>query len=300
MNTKFLRKATRLAEVVWHKVQRCPRPTGRSVAHALRETARALSSRRFVLCSLSLVIVAELCVLGIGVVRKLEVAAERTEQASRVYMAAVEAQAFGEQMRAREDDGAAHIGANAAAEQPSVEPEAGDSAPPLPPRDVDTIVFDLTGELPDTDPGLPQTAPDSKPAATLPEPVDAAGNKLSAEDVQELDSLIRKAVAAMVAGDMRLCVLCLEQGVGISPEHPALLYYYGMAYDKLLNPDKARDYYTRVFRLRDRAGKYFERASRRLTYGVEQPAAMRGKLSFGPPLLSQTYDEYGGDSASGF
>jgi [acyl-carrier-protein] S-malonyltransferase len=122
-----------------------------------------------VLCSLSLVIVAELCVLGIGVVRKLEVAAERTEQASRVYMAAVEAQAFGEQMRAREDDGAAHIGANAAAEQPAADPQAGDSAPPLPPRDVDTIVFDLTGELPDTDPGLPQTTPDSKPAATLPE-----------------------------------------------------------------------------------------------------------------------------------
>ncbi len=264
----------------------------------LRSTARVLSSRRFVLCGLSLVLVAEFCVLGIGVVRKLELAAERTEQASRMYMAAVEAQAFGEQLRAGDDDGAAHIGANAAAEQPGDEPTAGNGAPPLQPRDVDTIVFDLTGELPDTDPDLPQVASARQTAPAVSEPLDASGNKLSAEDAQELDLLIRKAVAAMVAGDMRLCVLCLEQGVSLSPDYPALLYYYGMAYDKLLNPDKARDYYTRVFRQRDRAGKYFERASRRLTYGVEQPAAMRGKLSFGPPLLNHTYDEYGGDEVS--
>lgn len=298
MSTRLQRKARRLAKLVRCKLRRDLRSGEQRGAGVLRRTARVLSSRRFVLCGLSLVLVAELCVLGIGVVRKLELAAERTEQASRMYMAAVEAQAFGEQLRAGDDDGVAHIGANAAAEQPVDVPSAGNGAPPLQPRDVDTIVFDLTGELPDTDPDLPQAASARPASQAVSEPLDAAGNKLSEEDAQELDSLIRKAVAAMVAGDMRLCVLCLEQGVSLSPDYPALLYYYGMAYDKLLNPDKARDYYTRVFRQRDRAGKYFERASRRLTYGVEQPAAMRGKLSFGPPQLNHTYDEYGGDEVS--
>ncbi len=296
MNTKFLRKAARLAEAARSSLRFCPAKAGRQVARALRRTAGALCSRRFVVCSLSLLIVAELCVLGIGVVRKLEQAAERTEQASRVYMAAVEAQAFGEQLRAQ-SDGAADIGATAATttEQPETTP--GDGAPPLRPRDVETIVFEATGELPDLAPAADSTAATpSAPSAS--EPVDAQGNKLSPEDTEELDALIRKAVAAMVGGDMRLCVLCLEQASSIAPEYPATLYYYGMAYDKLLNPEKARDYYTRVFRQRDHAGKYFERASRRLTYGMEQPSAMRGKLSFGAPLLTHTYDDYGGDSVT--
>lgn len=296
MSTKFLRKTARLAEAVRRRLRTCPARAGQLSARALRKAAGAFSSRRFVVWCLSLVIVAELSVLGIGVVRKLELAAERTEQASRVYMAAVEAQALGEQLRAR-DDGAADIGATAAAATEQPESTAGDGAPPLRPRDVETIVFDATGELPDLAPATDSAAATSV-APAVSEPLDAQGNKLSEEDTEELDSLIRKAVEAMVAGDMRLSVLCLEQANAISPEYPAMLYYYGMAYDKLLNPEKARDYYTRVFRQRDRAGKYFERASRRLTYGMEQPSAMRGKLSFGPPLLSHTYDDYGGDSVT--
>ncbi len=97
---------------------------------------------------------------------------------------------------------------------------------------------------------------------------------------------------------MRLCVLSFERAIAISPNHPALLYYYGMAYDKLLNPNKAREYYMRLFRLRDRAGKYFQRASRRLTYGFEQPAAMRGKLAFGPQNVRHTYDDEEGERVS--
>lgn len=238
--------------------------------------------------------------LGIGVVRRLEVAAEHTQHAADVYMAAVEAQAFGEQVLSR-NSGTAEISANSAspADDSATDFSAGDGdAPPLQPRDVNTIVWEETG----VDIGDYST-PDrsTRPGTTAPAaivPTDAAGNALNAEDADELDRLIRKAVTAMVAGDMRLCILCLEQGRTLAPEHPALLYYYGMAYDKLLNPDKARDFYTQVFRQRDRAGRYFERASRRLTYGLAQPSAMRGKLSFGPPLLRHSYDESTGDSVT--
>lgn len=285
---------TQLVESLRHM-----RPTAgkifRSVGRVACTTARALSSRRFVVCTLLLLIVAELCALGVGVVRKLEVAAERTARAADLYMAATEAQAFGAHLQALAG-GAADIGAKSGKqteEGKTEEPVAGDEAPPLPPRDVLTIVADETGVFLDDD--FSQPAQVVRPAA---QPEDAAGNALSPEDAQEIDGLIRKAVSAMIAGDMRLCVLCLEQGCSIAPEHPALLYYYGMAFDKLLNPDKARDYYTRVFRLRDKAGKYFERASRRLTYGMAAPSAMRGKLSFGPPLLRHIYDDYSGDQVS--
>lgn len=280
------------------RVLKCCRPTRCGAARAARAVARALSSRRFVVYGLGLVIALELSVLGIGVVRRLEVAAARTQHAADVYMAAVEVESFGRQMSNR-SSGATEISASAgkhAPEEPA--PVAGDGAPPLLPRDVNTIVWEETG-VDITDYGTP--AQNSTPQAGTPAPIiatDSAGTPLNNEDAEELDRLIRKAVTAMVAGDMRLCVLCLEQGRALSPEHPALLYYYGMAYDKLLNPDKARDFYAQVFRQRDRAGRYFERASRRLTYGLAQPSAMRGKLSFGPPLVRHTFDDYTGDSVT--
>jgi tetratricopeptide (TPR) repeat protein len=129
----------------------------------------------------------------------------------------------------------------------------------------------------------PQTAEQSP---TLPA---EATDKLSQEDKEEVDRLIREGVTAMTAGDMRLCILSLEEASILAPEHPALLYYYGMAYDKLQNPRKAREFYTRVFQMRDKAGSYFERAARRITYGAEQPAAMRGKLSFGQHQVKHSY-----------
>lgn len=285
----------------WKKL---PAQIAKRVARLVHGTARALSSRRFVLCTLSLAIALELCVLGVGVVRRLEMSAARTEHAAELYMAAVEAEAFGRQMQERLG-GATDIsatsgsGSNESPQEPEFTSEPG-GAPPLPPRDVHTIVFDVTGVSLDDEEISADSENLEQPAAaeTAAVPTDAEGAPLSDEDAVELDRLIRKGVSAMVAGDMRLCVLCLEQAKTISPEHPALLYYYGMAYDKLLNPDKARDYYTRVFSQRDRAGRYFERASRRLTYGLAQPSAMRGKLSFGPPLISHTYDEQTGDSVT--
>ena len=48
--------------------------------------------------------------------------------------------------------------------------------------------------------------------------------------------------------------------------------------------------------MRDRAGVYFQRSARRLTYGFEQPGALRGKLSFGPHQMNHTYSADEGES----
>ncbi len=247
-----------------------------------RRMSAGMLTRSFVLTLLGAVIAGELCLLGIGVVRHLEIAAREAREAARDELAAIEAQAFAGEYMSRA--GSAGIGAAAEGETQPEEESAAD-APPMRARDVATIVAQETGELLDGDlsdaPAHEAQAPESghsAPSAAIAEALSA----LSEEETQEVDELIRKGVAAMVAGDMRRCILCFEQVKDMAPKHPAMLYYYGMAYDKLLNPAKAREYYTRVFNMRDRAGKYFQRASRRLTYGFEQPSDMRGKLSFGP------------------
>lgn len=247
---------------------------------------RALLQSDGVISLLRLVIVVELCVLGVGVVRRLEDSYERAYEASRLELAVLDAQALAREHK----PGAALIGVDA---QETDEPG---EAPALRPRDLATIISDETG---DYDMAASLMGDDSfqgnADAQTAHDPQEAAMNK---DDDDEVDALIRKGVAALIAGDMRLCVLSLEQAAAMAPNHPAMLYYYGMAYDKLLNPQKARDYYKRLFQMREQAGIYFERAARRLTYGVEQPAALRGKLAFGPHKLQHTYDPELGEQVS--
>jgi len=263
---------------------------------ACRRMLAGMLTRSFVLTLLGAVIAGELCLLGIGVVRRLEIAAREAREAARDELAAIEAQAFAGEYMSR----AGSVGIGAAEEgetQPEEETDVG--APPMRARDVATIVAQETGELLDgdlSDAPAQETQEAQAPASGNSEPnaaIAGAMGALSEEESQEVDELIRKGVASMVAGDMRRCILCFEQVKDMAPKHPAMLYYYGMAYDKLLNPAKAREYYTRVFNMRDRAGKYFQRASRRLTYGFELPSDMRGKLSFGPYHCNHT----GGDEA---
>lgn len=276
---------------------------GRLAEQLALATARGLCTRRFIVCALTAIIAAELCLLGIGVVRKLELASEKALQAAEAEWAANEARAFAQSQGfagigagtapARTPDSA--IPAAAEGETPAIDHNA---APPLPARDVSTIVADLTGEWLDDGQDL---LADNQPEAPAAEPSTEASTDTTGEtpltdgQAAELDRLIRKGVSALTAGDMRLCILSLEQARPLAPNHPALLYYYGMAYDKLLNPAKAREFYTKVFQMRDKAGKYFQRASRRLTFGFEQPSAMRGKLAFGPHLVRHTYDDVQGD-----
>ena len=259
------------ASAFLHRARRCG-----------RKLLRALTARRVVVTLLLLVVAAELSLLGVGVIRRLELSYEHSLEVSRAQLAVIEARELAN--LEPNTQGAAGIAASAADNE-----DDADAPPPLRPRDVDTIlaqegILDFEDEEPVTTP-----AEGSTPAE------DTATDSLSPEDREEVNRLIRQGVSAMTAGDMRQCVLFLEEASLMAPEHPALLYYYGMAYDKLQNPKKAREYYTRLFQMRDRAGSYFKRAAHRLTYGFDQSTALRGKLSFGPHQLRHEYSPETGE-----
>ena len=238
-------------------------------------------SAGFVVVMLRLLIVIELCLLGLGVVRRLENSYDRAMEAARMELAAIEAGELAEQQERSENAGFAGISAGQQQDFSDANKDSPDEAPDLRPRDFASIVSDETGDM------------DAAVSLLIPEEESAEkgenGNPVSSGD-EKVEQLIRQGVAAMIAGDMRRCVLTLEQAAAQAPEHPALLYYYGVAYDKLLNPSRAREYYGRLFRMREAAGKYFSRAAKRLTYGMELPSAMRGKLAFGPHRVQYTDD----------
>lgn len=233
--------------------------------------AAGAASRRIALILLLIIVAVELSLLGIGVTRRLDLAYERSLEVSRAQLAVIEAQ---ELARHQENQGAVSI---------ATAPENNaDAPPPLRARDIDTILTQEGDWFP--------TGGNTEPAKDTPPPSD-----MNAEDKEEAEQLIRQGVTALVAGDIRRCILNLEEASLLAPNHPAMLYYYGMAYDKLLNPTKAREYYTRLFRMRDAAGSYFKRAANRLTYGFDQGTAMRGKLSFGPHQVEHTYSPEEGE-----
>ena len=249
--------------------------------HAVRTSARVLLSRRLNTTLLVAVIAVELAVLGVGVTRRLEQANAEALRVSEAQIAAIEAQ----ELQDRERTGAGSIGTALEDEPGPADNRVGsDSAPPLRSMNAE-ILLAQNGGL-DLDTRADAAAPPAVPDATA-----AVVAGLSREQRKELDRLIRQGVTALTAGDMRLCILSLEQGRAIAPQHPALLYYYGLAYDKLDNQEKARDLYTQVFEMRDKAGKYFQRAAQRLSFGFDGAAAMRGKLSFGPYQLRHTTDD---------
>lgn len=261
------------------------------------QSARGLTSYKSCVLLLLALVTTEMCMLGIGVVRKLENSYHLAMEAARMELALLEAQELADTQL---NEGSAGIAADESAgtapnaEQPSS--AAPNTPPPLRPRDVATIVAQETGSPISTAPTL--STPDQNDTEQKEEQAPPNETQVQTNDTakkEEADRLIRQGVSALTAGDMRLCILSLEQALTLTPEHPALLYYYGLAYDKLLNPTKAREYYTKVFRMRHAAGKYFQRASRRLTYGFEQPSALRGKLSFGPHQVHHTYSTEQGE-----
>lgn len=237
-----------------------------------RKLLHALVSCRVVAALFVAIIAVELAVLGVGVMRRLDMAYERSLEVSQAQLAVIEARELGH--LEQNTRGAAGIAAKATVESDE------DAPPPLRVRDVDAILAQEGAfDFPEKE------VMESGEAVAAEEATD----KLSEDDKQEVDRLIRQGVSAMTAGDLRQCILNLEEASLMAPDHPALLYYYGMAYDKLLNPKKAREFYTRVFQMRDRAGTYFKRAAHRLTYGFDQPSSMRGKLSFGPHQVKQNF-----------
>lgn len=246
-------------------------------------------SRRFHTTLLTAVVAVELTMLGVGVTRRLELANEESLRVSEAMIAAIEAQQLGYLT----GTGSASIGSGQGAQEqdntPTTATPADDTgdAPAL--RSMDPALLDWQ-DLGDTPEDTAETD------AEIHDATAAVEANLSRDQQDELDRLIRKGVTALTAGDMRLCILSLEQARTIAPDHPALLYYYGLAYEKLENPQKARSLFTKVFEMRDRAGKYFQRASQRLTFGSDRGETMRGKLSFGPYQLRHTHEPDGGEN----
>ncbi len=279
-----------------------PRPPSRlrrALGRLLLLCLQGLISRRVATALLLLTLVAEMLILGVGVSRKLDQAYEKQKELAALQLAIREAETLGQGLEGKLTEGSAGIGAAPAApDKPILKPS--DEPPPLPARNVETILLQDTDTLIDVTDSPGEEAADSPDADSDPNstPVIAEDSQPGAEDAAELDQLIRQAVTAMTAGDMRRCILHLEEARAIKANHPAVLYYFGLAYDKLLNPNKAREYYTLVFQQRDKAGRYFQRASRRLTYGLEQPSAMRGKLAFGPHQVRHSYDAQEGERVS--
>lgn len=275
-------------------------------------TVRGLCSRRFVVVCLAACLLAELGTLGYGLAQRSNrgVSTEQYQQLLESNRLLEQARRKAEQRAAELDSalvqaldlagsgysGSAGIGGAAApvSTASSVQSPATmdhDAPPPLRAADVDMLVFEETGVVIDR-------APETDPTAQTSDSLPPEQQQLRTEDAQDADRLIRQGIAALVQGDMRRCILSFEEASLLAPNHPAMLYYYGMAYDKLLNPTKAREYYTRVFNMRSEAGAYFERASRRLKHGFDQPSDLRGKISFGPYTHSHTTDPESGERVS--
>ena len=99
-----------------------------------------------------------------------------------------------------------------------------------------------------------------------------------------LAELLKEARNAQIEGDMRKSILKLEEASGVEPNNPVLLYYFGLAYEAPRNADKSREYFLKVFTMRDKAGKYFNLAAKHLETGFEIPADKRGSMAFGTIL----------------
>ncbi len=258
----------------------------------MRHTLRLFCSAVFVIPALLLLLLAEILIFGLGLNGRLNTYVERLEHTQNTALEVALARAA--EMEARSlsklipTQGSASVGT----QKPDDKPRSGNPSdiPDLRPRDIDDILNQETDILVEQ---FEQEQAEAEAAAAAAAQATSEQTPAGDKDKAELDRLIHAGVAALVEGDMRRCVLSFEQAMLINPKHPALLYYYGMAYDKLLNPNKARQYYSDLYAMRDAAGKYFEKAARRLTYGINHPSDMRGKLAFGPKYERASRSEDG-------
>lgn len=302
----------------------------------LNRAARALCSCRFVVIALTVIIILELLAIIVGTAVRLnsyvpqqdykrleqqklaaELAAQELENTRQELTKAKEELKIAQDSLSETQDaleqteelissGAAALSgassnitpADPAALQPHTTTDTSDTfdhnaPPPLRQADLETLVFEETGTVLNI-----EKHPEPVASVTADDAITQAFQKLSEEDAKELELLIRQGISALVEGDMRLCIQSFESAYSISAEHPALLYYYGMAFDKLRNPDKARKYYSEVFRMRSAAGKYYDMAKRRLEHSFEQPSDLRGKIAFGPHTHLHTKDSEGTQTVS--
>lgn len=226
----------------------------------------------------------EVVALMLGTAGKMHHAAREALEAGRIQLAIAREKAKAAEVLAREPKPAAVVSGSSLLE---------DIDSTLKPRDLQQILEEEGTLTPDEQEKTASVATEIVSGSEVEDQVEKAA---AADDAAELDRLLKASRVAMIEGDMRRCIVRLEQASVINPEHPALLYFFGMAYEKLLNVDKAREYYTRLFAMRERAGGFFEKAAMRLKGGFETPDAMRGKMSFGPIQSRHSYNTADGET----
>ncbi len=97
----------------------------------------------------------------------------------------------------------------------------------------------------------------------------------------EAGKLVLDARYARIEGDLKLCVLKLEQALLLEPENPEALYEYGLAYEKLRNAEKSREFFLRVYSMRENAGTLFDKAVIHLRNGFSKPSDMLSSIVLG-------------------
>lgn len=105
---------------------------------------------------------------------------------------------------------------------------------------------------------------------------------------EEVAKLLKEVRSAQIDGDLKIAILKLEQALTLEPENPVVLYYYGLTYQSLRNAEKSREYFLRVYAMREKAGKYATRAAKHLQTGFSGAADVRGDMAFG--MIQETRD----------
>ncbi len=249
-----------------------------------RKTWLTLTSWRFGMGLVLFCLMTEVVALMLGTAGKMHHATREALEAGRIQLAIAREKAKAAEVLAREPKPAAVVSGSSRLE---------DIDSTLKPRDLQQILEEEGTLTPDEQEKTASVATEIVSGSEVEDQVEKAA---AADDAAEMDRLLKASRVAMIEGDMRRCIVRLEQASVINPEHPALLYFFGMAYEKLLNVDKAREYYTRLFAMRERAGGFFEKAAMRLKGGFETPDAMRGKMSFGPIQSRHSYNTADGET----
>lgn len=152
------------------------------------------------------------------------------------------------------------------------------------PRTVEEMLQESSKKSPQP---LPPSPEPSSPAIQKQVSADNARRAPKEPDIPlspRLAQLLKEARYAQIEGDMRKSVLKLEEASALEPGNPVLLYYFGLAYEALRNAEKSREYFLKVFTMRDKAGKYCRMAAKHLETGFEAPADKRGDMAFGTIL----------------
>lgn len=244
----------------------------------------ALTSWRLGMGLVLFCVVAELVALMLGTAGKMHHAAKEALEAGRVQLAIAREKTKAAEIKAREPKPAAVVSGSSGLK---------DIDSTLKPRGLQQILEEEGTPISDEQRDMSSAVTEVRSGDEIEDQVE---KNAIVDDAAEMDRLLKASRVAMIEGDMRLCIVRLEQASVINPEHPALLYFFGMAYEKLLNVDKAREYYTRLFSMRERAGGFFEKAAMRLKGGFETPDAMRGKMSFGPIQSRHSYNTADGET----